>query len=431
MEFSPSYDLVEELRWRGLLHDAIPGTQELLNREQVTGYVGFDPTADSLHIGNLVPIMLLTHLQRAGHRPIALVGGATGMIGDPSGKSAERNLLDEATLRHNQACIRAQLERFLDFGSGPNGALMTNNYDWFGPFTLLGFMREVGKHISVSYMMAKDSVKNRLETGISFTEFTYQLIQGYDFCHLYAHHGCKLQMGGSDQWGNIVTGTELIRRREGGEAFALVAPLVTKADGGKFGKTEKGNVWLAPERTSPYQFYQFWLNTTDDDAMRYIRIFTLLSRERIEELEREQEAAPHLRALQHALADEVTTRVHSAEELQMAKAASELLFGKGTEEMLRALPEAQLMQVMDGVPTFEVSRALLAEGVALIDLLAVNTSFFASKGEARKMVQAGGVAVNKAKMDRPEALIGTGHLINDRYLLAQKGKKNYCLIRAV
>ena len=424
----PNYNVVAELRWRGLIHDLMPGTEELLSDQVISGYVGFDPTADSLHIGNLVSIMLLTHLQRAGHRPIALVGGATGMIGDPSGKSAERNLLDEETLRHNQACVKAQLEKFLDFDCGTTSALVVNNYDWFAPFSLLNFMREVGKHLSVNYMMAKDSVKNRLETGISFTEFTYQLIQGYDFYYLWKNHGCKLQMGGSDQWGNIVTGTELIRRKDGGEAFALVSPLITKADGSKFGKSEQGNVWLSAQRTSPYKFYQFWLNVSDDDATRLIRIFTLMPKEQIESLEAEHALAPHLRLLQKALADNVTTRVHSAHALEMAKEASEILFGKGTEEALKSLSQQQFLEVMEGVPTFQLSRDLIDQGVPLIDLLALHTQVFPSKGEARKMVQAGGVSINKTKADNPEAAVTTHRLIGNRHLLVQKGKKNYFLI---
>lgn len=428
MSFTPNHDLVEELKWRGLLHDNMPGTQELLNKEMVTGYVGFDPTADSLHIGSLVPIMLLKHLQLAGHKPIALVGGATGMIGDPSGKSAERNLLDEETLRKNQEGVRKQLTKFLEFESGDNKAELANNYDWYKDMTFLSFMREIGKHITVSYMMAKDSVKNRLDGGISFTEFSYQLVQGYDFAHLLKEKGCKLQMGGSDQWGNIVTGTELIRRMGLGEAVALVAPLITKADGGKFGKTEEGNVWLDPERTSPYQFYQFWLNTSDEDAKRYIRIFSLLPKAEIEELEAAHDEAPHVRGLQKALAKDVTTRVHSAEDYDTAVAASELLFGKGTEESLRKLSESQLLSIFEGVPQFNISKDDLSGGIPIIDLLSEKTAVFPSKGEARKMIQGNGVSINKTKATGVDMVVDSGHLIAEKYILAQKGKKNYFLL---
>lgn len=428
MSFTPNHDLVEELKWRGLLHDNMPGTQELLNKEMVTGYVGFDPTADSLHIGSLVPIMLLKHLQLAGHKPIALVGGATGMIGDPSGKSAERNLLDEETLRKNQEGVRKQLTKFLDFDSGDNKAELANNYDWYKDMTFLSFMREIGKHITVSYMMAKDSVKNRLDGGISFTEFSYQLVQGYDFAHLLKEKGCKLQMGGSDQWGNIVTGTELIRRMGLGEAVALVAPLITKADGGKFGKTEEGNVWLDPERTSPYQFYQFWLNTSDDDAKRYIRIFSLLPKAEIEELEAAHDEAPHVRGLQKALAKDVTTRVHSSEDYNTAVAASELLFGKGTEESLRKLSESQLLSIFEGVPQFNISKDELSAGIPIIDLLSEKTAVFPSKGEARKMIQGNGVSINKTKATGIDMVVNSEHLIAEKYILAQKGKKNYFLL---
>ena len=430
MSFTPKHDLVEELKWRGLLHDSMPGTQDLLNKEMVTGYVGFDPTADSLHIGSLVPIMLLKHLQLAGHKPIALVGGATGMIGDPSGKSAERNLLDEETLNKNVEGVKKQLMQFLDFGEGGNKAELANNYDWYKGMGFLQFMREIGKHITVSYMMAKDSVQNRLETGISFTEFSYQLVQGYDFVHLLKEKGCKLQMGGSDQWGNIVTGTELIRRMGLGEAVALVAPLITKADGGKFGKTEAGNVWLDPELTSPYQFYQFWLRTSDDDAKRYIRIFSLLSREEIEALESEQDEAPHTRVLQKALAKDITVRVHSEEDLETAMAATDILFGKGTEEALRKLSERDLLSVFEGVPQFNVSMDELKGGIPIIELLADRTEVFPSKGEARKMIQGNGVSINKTKASGIEMNVNEDHLIADRYILAQKGKKNYFLLIA-
>jgi len=430
MAFTPNHDLVEELKWRGLLHDAMPGTQDLLNREMVTGYVGFDPTADSLHIGNLVPVMLLMHLQRAGHRPIALVGGATGMIGDPSGKSAERNLLDETTLQRNVEGVKAQLLRFLDFENGDNKAQLVNNYDWYKGMGFLQFLRDIGKHVTVSYMMAKDSVQNRLETGISYTEFTYQLVQGYDFVHLLKNHGCKLQMGGSDQWGNIVTGTELIRRMGAGEGFALVAPLITRADGGKFGKSEEGNVWLDPQRTSPYKFYQFWLNVSDEDAKKYIRIFTLLSRAEVEALENEHDAAPHLRILQKALAEDVTVRIHSRKDFDTAVAASEILFGQGTEESLRQLSEGDLLAVFEGVPQFNVPSAQLKEGISIIDLLAEHTQVFPSKAEARKMIQGNGVSINKTKVSGIDMVVNESHLIAGRYILAQKGKKNYFLLIA-
>jgi tyrosyl-tRNA synthetase len=428
MAFTPHHDLIEELTWRGLLHDSMPGTHELLQREMVTGYVGFDPTADSLHIGNLVPIMLLKHLQLAGHKPIALVGGATGMIGDPSGKSAERNLLDEETLTRNVAGVRQQLLRFLDFENGPNCAELVNNFDWYKGMGFLRFMRDIGKYITVNYMMAKDSVKNRLETGISFTEFSYQLVQGYDFVHLLKNHGCKLQMGGSDQWGNIVTGTELIRRMGAGEAFALVAPLITKADGGKFGKSEQGNVWLDAQRTSPYQFYQFWMNASDEDAKKYIRIFSLLNKETIESLEATHAEGPHLRTLQKALAEDVTVRVHGRAELDAAIAASEILFGQGTEESLRALSESDLLAVFEGVPQFSISKEALQAGIPIIDLLAELTQVFPSKAEARKMTQGNGVSINKAKVSATDAVITTDHLIAGKYILAQKGKKNYYLL---
>jgi tyrosyl-tRNA synthetase len=431
MAFKPNHDLVEELKWRGLLHDAMPETQELLNQEMVTGYVGFDPTSDSLHIGNLVPIMLLKHLQLAGHKPIALVGGATGMIGDPSGKSAERNLLDEETLRKNQEGVKKQLMQFLDFESGENKAELANNYDWFKDMTFLDFMRDIGKHLTVSYMMAKDSVQNRLETGISFTEFSYQLVQGYDFAHLLKTKNVKLQMGGSDQWGNIVTGTELIRRMGLGEAKALVAPLITKADGGKFGKTESGNVWLDPERTSPYQFYQFWLNASDEDAKKYIRIFSLLSREEIETIEAEHAQAPHTRALQKGLAKDVTIRVHSEEAYETAVAASEILFGKGTEESLRKLSESDLLSVFEGVPQFDVAKSELESGIGILDFLTEKANVFPSKGEARKMVQGNGVSINKNKVTAIDETIDASHLIAGKYILAQRGKKNYFLIKAV
>jgi len=424
--------LVEELKWRGMVHDIMPGTEELLSREMVTAYVGIDPTSDSLHIGHLVSVMLLRHLQAAGHKPIALIGGATGMIGDPSGRSEERNLLEETTLRHNQECIKKQLGKFLDFKSDkPSAAEMVNNYDWMKEFSFLEFIRDVGKLITVNYMMAKDSVKKRLETGLSFTEFTYQLVQGYDFLYLYQHKNCKLQMGGSDQWGNIVTGTELIRRKTGGEAYALTCPLITKSDGGKFGKTERGNVWLDPEKTSPYSFYQFWLNVSDQDAEKYIRIFTFLTVEEINQLIREHQAVPHLRLLQKSLATEVTTMVHSKDDLNAAIEASEILFGKGTTETLRKLDESTFLSVFEGVPMFEVKSEIIAKGVSLSDLLAAETEVFASKGELRRMVSGGGLSINKEKTDDPERIITASDLLNNKYLLVQKGKKNYYLVKSI
>jgi tyrosyl-tRNA synthetase len=422
---------VDELRWRGMIHDVMPGTAEQLEKELTTAYVGIDPTADSLHIGHLVSIMMLKHLQLAGHKPLALVGGATGMIGDPSGKSEERNLLSEELLRHNQECIKEQLLKFLDFDSSKsNHAEIVNNYDWMKEFTFLGFLREVGKHITVNYMMSKDSVKKRLETGISFTEFTYQLVQGYDFLELYNTKNCKLQMGGSDQWGNITTGTELIRRKTGGEAFALTCPLITKADGGKFGKTEKGNIWLDPEKTSPYAFYQFWLNCSDEDSKKYIRIFTLFSQEEIAALELEHEQAPHLRALQKALARDLTLRVHGEAEYDQAVQASEILFGKGTTETLRQLDEKTLLGVFEGVPQSEISRAELEAGIGMVDFLSEKTGIFPSKGEARRMLKDGGVQVNKEKA-LEESTVTSAYLLNNKYILAQKGKKNYFLVKVV
>lgn len=421
-------NFIEELKWRGMIHDVMPGTEEQLAKEMTAGYIGFDPTADSLHIGNLLPIMLLVHFQRCGHKPVALVGGATGMIGDPSFKAEERKFLDEDTLKYNLSCQRKQLEKFLDFNCGDNSAEIVNNYDWFRDFSFLGFLREVGKHITVNYMMSKDSVKKRLETGISFTEFSYQLIQGYDFYHLYREKKCRLQMGGSDQWGNIVTGTELIRRKDGGEAYALTCPLVTKADGGKFGKSEKGNVWLDPAKTSPYAFYQFWLNTSDEDAEKHIKIFTLLSKEEIAGIVNEHKQAPHLRILQKKLATEVTRMVHSAEDVNTAVEASEILFGKGTAETLRKLDEATFLSIFDGVPIFQVDKSQLEQGINSVDLLAEITAVFPSKGEARRMIKGGGVSLNKARIEDEAQLIGTGDLLNHRYLLIQKGKKNYYLI---
>ena len=422
-------DFLSELTWRGLLHTVMPGTEEQLKREMTTAYVGFDPSADSLHIGNLVSIMLLVHFQNHGHRPLALVGGATGMIGDPSGKSQERNLLDTEVLRHNQAAIAAQLGHFLDFDpQRPNGARMVNNYDWMNRFSFLDFIRDVGKHITVNYMMAKDSVKNRLETGLSFTEFSYQLVQAYDFFHLYQHEGCRLQMGGSDQWGNITTGTELIRRKAGGEAFALTAPLLTKADGGKFGKTESGTVWLDPQRTSPYRFYQFWLNSTDGDAPRFLRIFTLLEEEEIVALEEEHQASPHLRLLQHRLAAEVTSRVHSSDACQQAREMGTLLFGQGTTEALRQLAPDDLEALLEGLPQTTVPRAVWQTLPSLVELLTTHTGVFPSKGEARRLIQNGGLLLNKQKEPQDRPLL-PGDLLQDRYLLVQKGKKNHVLIR--
>jgi len=426
-------NFVKELEWRGMLQDMMPGTEEQLSKEMTAAYVGIDPTADSLHIGHLVGVMMLKHFQLAGHKPIALVGGATGMIGDPSGKSQERNLLDEPTLRHNQQCIQNQLEKFLDFKSdAPNAAALVNNYDWMKEFSFLEFIRDIGKHITVNYMMAKDSVKKRLgeesKSGMSFTEFTYQLVQGYDFLHLYQSQGCKLQMGGSDQWGNITTGTELIRRKTGGEAFAMTCPLITKADGTKFGKTESGNVWLDPERTSPYKFYQFWLNTSDEDAERYIKIFTLLTQDEIEKLAAEHREEPHLRLLQKKLAEEITIMVHSKEDYEMAVEASQILFGKGTAEQLRKLNESTFLSVFEGVPQFSVSKTEIEAGVNVIDLLAEKTQVFPSKGELRRTIKGNGLSINKEKITDPDLVVGKNFLIDDKYILAQKGKKNYFLI---
>ena len=411
-----------------MLHDVMPGTEDLLQKEMTKGYIGFDPTADSLGVGNLVQIMTLMHFQKAGHKPMALVGGATGRVGDPSGKSQERNLLEIDQLQHNQDCQRKQLERFLDFNCGANSAELVNNYDWFKDMGFLDFIRVAGKHLTVNYMLAKDSVKSRLETGMSFTEFSYQLIQGYDFYHLWKNEGVKLQMGGSDQWGNITTVTELIRRMAGGEAFALTTPLIKKADGSKFGKSEGGNIWLDPEKTSPYHFYQFWLNAADSDAGSFLRIFSLKNKEEIEALEAEHAEAPHTRVLQRALAEEVTERVHSRADLDNAISASDILFGKGTEESLRSLNSATLMNIFEGVDQFELSRDQLSAGIAIIDLLAESTAVFPSKGEARKMLQANGVSINKQKVG-PDYVLDTKDLLNDQLILVQKGKKNYYLIR--
>ena len=427
-------DFVEELRWRGMLHDIMPGTEDILKKECITAYVGIDPTADSLHIGHLCSVMMLKHFQRCGHKPIVLVGGATGMIGDPSGKSDERNLLDEDTLRHNQEAIRLQLQKFLDFGDdAPNAAELVNNYDWMKDVTFLDFARNIGKHITVNYMMSKDSVKRRLNgefsAGMSFTEFTYQLLQGFDFLHLYRTRNCKLQMGGSDQWGNITTGTELIRRIEQSEVFALTCPLITKADGTKFGKTETGNIWLSAEYTSPYKFYQFWLNTADEDAERYIKIFTELPHDEIAALVAEHKNAPHERKLQRRLAEEVTVMVHSREALQMAVEASAILFGNATKEMLSRIDEQTLLSLFEGVPRFTIDRGLLQSGVQPLTLLAELTNIFPSKGEARKTIQANGLSMNKEKLTDIDRLIGLDSLIGDKYLIVQKGKKNYyCII---
>ena len=423
--------LVAELRWRGMLQDIMPGTEELLEKEMVSGYIGFDPTSDSLHIGSLVPILLLVHLQRAGHKPFALVGGATGMIGDPSFKSEERNLLSEETLAHNLAGIKKQLSKFLDFNSvAANKAELVNNYDWFKDFSFLHFIRDIGKHITVNYMMSKDSVRKRLDgdSGMSFTEFTYQLIQGYDFYWLYQNRNCKLQMGGSDQWGNIVTGTEIIRRKAGGEAFAFTCPLLTKSDGGKFGKTERGNVWLDPAKTSPYQFYQFWLNASDEDAKKWIKIFTLLPQAEIEALIIAHEAAPHTRSLQKKLAEEITCFVHSRADYEFALKASDILFGNATTKVLASLSEEQLLQVMEGVPTVAVGTAQINEGYDIVSFLA-DTQIFPSKGEARKMWQAGGISINKEKITVEKTTITNSDLLQGKYMLIQKGKKNYYLVK--
>ncbi len=426
-------NFVEELTWRGMIHTMMPGTEEQLNKEMTTAYLGIDPTADSLHIGHLCGVMMLRHLQRCGHKPIALVGGATGMIGAPSGKSAERNLLDEATLRHNQEAIKKQLSRFLDFESdAPNKAELVNNYDWMKDFSFLDFAREIGKHITVNYMMAKESVQKRLNgearDGLSFTEFTYQLLQGYDFLHLYETKGCKLQLGGSDQWGNITTGGELIRRKLGGEVFALTCPLITKADGGKFGKTESGNVWLDARYTSPYKFYQFWLNVGDAEAEKYLKIFTFLSKEEIEALAAEHAKDPGLRPLQKKLAEEVTVMVHGREAYDAAVSASKILFSNSAVEELHKLDEQTLLDLFEGVPTFEVSRADIEAGIPALEFLAEKTAVFPSKGEARKMIQGNGVSINKEKLTDPAAVIGKDHLLGGKYILAQKGKKNYFLI---
>ncbi len=432
-------NLVEELRWRGMIHDIIPGTEEQLEKEMTSAYVGIDPTADSLHIGHLVGVMLLKHLQKAGHKPIALIGGATGMIGDPSGKSAERKLLNEETLRHNENCLKKQLEKFLNFNAKEsNAAILVNNYDWMKEFSFLEFIREIGKHITVNYMMSKDSVKKRLglkneekeADGMSFTEFTYQLVQGYDYLFLYRHYNCKLQMGGSDQWGNITTGTELIRRKVGGEAFALTCPLITKADGGKFGKTEKGNVWLDPKRTSPYAFYQFWLNTSDEDAEKFIKIFTMLAPEEIEKLITQHKEARHLRLLQKRLAEELTTAVHSKKALETAVEASQILFGKGTKESLAKLDEETFLSLFEGVPQHEVKTNELKAGLNVLELLTEKTTVFASKGEARRLIKDKGLSINQEKITNQDMRFDCSNLINNKYLLVKKGRKNYFIIKS-
>lgn len=429
-------NFVDELKWRGMIHDIMPGTDEELNKGMVSGYVGFDPTADSLHIGHLVSVMILKHFQNAGHKPIALVGGATGMIGDPSGKSQERNLMDEPTLRHNQEGIKKQLAKFLDFESDiPNRALMVNNYDWMSKFSFLDFARDIGKHITVNYMMSKDSVKKRLgsesKQGMSFTEFSYQLVQGYDFLNLYNEYNCKIQMGGSDQWGNIVTGTELIRRKEGGEAFAMTCPLITKSDGTKFGKSESGNVWLDPEKTSPYKFYQFWLNVSDEDAAKYMKIFTMLNKEEIEALVKEHEQSPHLRVLQKRLAEEMTIMVHSEEDYNSSLEASGILFGKGTTETLMKLDEDTFLSVFEGVPTFDISKDIIENGLNVTELCCDHCQVFPSKGEMRRLVKGGGVSINKEKLHDPDLEINSSNLLNNKYILVQKGRKNYYIIRTV
>ena len=429
-------NFVNELKWRGMIHDIMPGTEKQLEKEKTTAYIGFDPSSDSLHIGNLVGIMILQHFQRAGHKPLVLIGGATGMIGDPSGKSQERNLLDEKELRHNQGAIRKQLEKFLDFDpKKPNAAEVVNNWDWMKTFSFLEFIRDIGKHLTVNYLIAKESVKKRIDpetgSGMSFTEFSYQLVQGYDFLHLYKEKNCKLQMGGSDQWGNIVTGTELIRRKEQGEAFALTSPLITRSDGGKFGKTEAGNVWLDPKRTSPYKFYQFWLNVSDEDAEKYIRIFTFLSKNKINTLINEHNNAPHQRLLQKTLAREVTIMVHSEKDYETVVEATDILFGKATTEQLQKLDEETFLSVFEGVPTFDVSSKEIISGISLLKLLTENAQVFQSKGEMKRFMKGGGLSLNKTKMTDPEVNISQSNLINNKYLLVQKGKKNYFLLKVI
>ena len=422
-------NFIEDLKWRGMIHDMMPGTEEQFSKELTSAYIGFDPTGDSLHIGSLVQIMILVHLQKAGHKPFVLVGGATGMVGDPSGKSAERNLLDESTLNHNISCIKIQLEKFLDFDCGENSAELVNNYDWFKDFNVLNFIRDIGKHIPVNYMMAKDSVKSRLETGISFTEFTYQLIQGYDFYWLHQNKNCKVQLGGSDQWGNIVTGTELIRRKGGGEAFACTTPLIKKADGSKFGKTEEGNVWLDKKKTSPYKFYQYWINSSDEDAANYIRIFTLKSKDEIEAIEIQHQEAPHLRILQKALANDITIRVHSEEDLNAAINASEILFKKGDDAVkdLKRMSSQIFEDVFEGVPQAKIAMSDVKLGITIVEALTNKTNFLKSGGEARRALKENSISVNKTKVNE-EKLLNTDDLINGKYILIQRGKKNYLVI---
>lgn len=426
-------NFVKELEWRGMIHDIMPGTEQLFEKEMVTAYVGIDPTADSLHIGHLVGIMMLKHLQMNGHRPIVVLGGATGMIGDPSGKSQERNLLDEDTLRHNQECIKNQLKKFLDFSSeNSNKAIMLNNYDWMSKFTFLEFIRDVGKHITVNYMLAKDSVKKRISgddrSGMSFTEFSYQLVQAYDYLYLYRNYNCKLQMGGSDQWGNITTGTELIRRIEQGEAFALTCPLVTKSDGGKFGKTESGNVWLDPLKTSPYEFYQFWLNVSDEDAEKYIKIYTILSKSEIESIVEEHRKAPHLRLLQKKLAEEITIMVHSLDDYNTSVEASQILFGDATKEVIEKFDEKVLVSVFNGVPVYNVSKKLIIDGISVLDLLTEHAAVFPSKGELKRTIKGNGLSINKEKYSDENGIINASYLIKDKYIIVQKGKKHYNLL---
>lgn len=422
-------NFIEELKWRGMIHDMMPGTEEQFAKEMTSAYIGFDPTADSLHIGHLVQIMTLVHLQRSGHKPFALIGGATGMVGDPSGKSQERNLLTQETIQHNLECVKKQLEKFLDFNCGANSAEMVNNYDWFKNFSFLDFIRDVGKHITVNYMMSKDSVKSRLESGMSFTEFSYQLVQGYDFYWLYKNKQCKVQLGGSDQWGNIVTGTELIRRMDGGEAFAATTPLIKKADGTKFGKTEGGSVWLDPERTSPYQFYQYWINASDEDAKNYIKIFTLKTKQEIDALIAEHDQAPHLRVLQKALAEDITVRVHGQKDYETAVAASNILFGKSTSEDLMALSERDFLAVFEGVPMATISKTDIENGLGVVELLAEKSKFLSSNGEVRRELKANSIAINKERVDE-SFVANASHLISNKYLLLQKGKKNYFIVVA-
>ena len=420
-------NFIEELTWRGMIHDIMPETAELLKKEKVTGYVGFDPSSDSLHVGSLMPVMLLSHFQRCGHKPIILIGGATGMIGDPSGKSEERNLLNEELLRHYQECIKLQLEKFLDYESGENAAVIVNNYDWMKAYNFLDFIRDIGKHITVNYMTAKDSVKNRLETGMSFTEFSYQLVQAYDFYELHKNYNCKLQMGGSDQWGNITTGTELIRRKDGKKAYALTCPLVMKSDGGKFGKSEEGNIWLDAEKTSPYKFYQFWINASDEDVSKYIRYFTLLEKDEVEEKVKTHIEAPHLRVMQKALAEELTIKVHSKEELEKAKEASNILFGKSTKENLKRLSEREILEVFEGVPMHKTGKSVVQNCSGAIEFLTDETGILPSKGEAKRALKENSISLNKEKINA-EFSISDSDLLNGKYLIVQRGKKNYYLV---